>query len=329
MRTLIFLLFLAQSLFSKTPVDYDELLRGYAAEYEAIYRLIPDCCNPTYEDFWLLQDYIVNGKRKYLSWLNHLYPSDLDDRFRMDKRARNVWMIDPDKEGSEVLDFEFETVVINSDPSNKERCIISYASYNKNFIKNIRNMPGNFKKFDFQGHFLYRIGGWPNIAGGSLKLAHVPYAFKVSMFKEAERLGYKQVLWLDTSFRACKNFDVIFDALDVDGYFILTLPYNLTELGSNMVLHSLDITEEEAKRTNYVAGGIIGINFEHENGRNLLNSWYEAAENLGPFLSPRSDQVALGALAYKLGLSHSGKLLDFCSIDEKTIKPNHYFLIWY
>jgi hypothetical protein len=298
----------------------------YSEEYEKVYASISDICHPTFEDFQKIQEYILEGERPYLECLNTFYPDVRNDGLQMGSFMRQTRLISPKNE----IDLSLHVDYLGNDPSNKEWCVISYASYNREYDKKLQLMNSRFRKVKFSGHLLYRIGGWPDIEGGSLKLAHVPYAFKVAMFREAQKLGYKKVLWLDTSMDPQKNFDVFFDIIGVDGYFILEIfPSKLRSHGSETMRISLGVTEEENKIIPQVAGGIVGIDFTHENGRKLLEAWYKAAEDLDPFLSPRSDQAALAAIAYKLGLSPTDSLFAICAIYREEIRLNHYFFISY
>ncbi|HNA61599.1 MAG TPA: hypothetical protein PKW79_00780 [Rhabdochlamydiaceae bacterium] len=92
---------------------------------------------------------------------------------------------------------------------------------NKSFPKGLRRLVEAIAKSDFKGHILYQVGGWPNVEAGDLSLVDVPYAFKVSFFREAKRLGYQRALWLDTSILPVVSLNQIFAMIEEDGYFVM------------------------------------------------------------------------------------------------------------
>jgi hypothetical protein len=297
----------------------------YAADFEEICNQIPDIYHPTYKDFALVENYLNNAERPYLKWLDTFYENR--DGFRMDLRMRNMKLLDPI---TGRCDFKVHRVCFNQSEDNKEQCVVCYASFNHNYgyPRKILGMKKWFWDKNFKGHFLYQMGGWPNTCEGSLRLAPVPYAFKVCMMKEAKRLGYKKALWLDTSMNPQKNFNKLFNILERDGYILLSNnPFRLRDHGSEISRKSFGLTEDEYREIYQAVGGIIGINFDHPKGQALFEAWYQAARDFDPFLSPRSDQPVLGAIAYKLGLEFTATLQDICAIYNDEITSEHYFYI--
>lgn len=265
-----------------TNVNYQKLCEEYRKETESIYGKIKNIESPSEKELAFLQDYLNNGKREYLLWLDTFYPDCRNDHLRLDRRVRNIKLI-RDKEKPSYYPTPY---YIGAKRKDKKQCIICYTSFNQNFVTKIKKMPKLLAKIGYEGHFLSRIGVWPDLEGGSIKLAHVPYAFKVSMLNEARRLGYKNVLWLDSSFIPLTDLSEIFDLIEKNGYFATCLPYSLHSHGSEMMRESLGLTEKEMFQVKQCAGGLVGINFEHPSGITLFNAWYKAAEDLGPFLSP-------------------------------------------
>jgi hypothetical protein len=138
----------------------------------------------------------------------------------------------------------------------------------------------------------------------------VPYAFKVSFLKEAQRLGYKRAFWLDTAVLPYVSLNTIFNLIEEKGYFVLG---NTHVIGPYMDPHaadSLGITMEEANQIPSCSAGIFGVDFTSEIGSKIVNLWYEAAFDPDAFFSPRSDQNVLYTILYQLGIT------DFISIDR-------------
>lgn len=300
---------------------------GYANDYDEVYREISDIRNPTKSDWIKLQKYINRGERPYLESLNTFDLGGPNDGCRYDLRARKFNFLGNKKGAS---DFLLHKEYIHSESEDRDRCIICYASYNANFPKKVKRLIERLKQSKFKGHFLYRIGGWPDVKGGSLKLIHVPYAFKVCLFKEAKRLGYKRVLWMDTSFKPLRDFNEIFRMIKREGYFITSLDKtSLRDRGSKKVQTAFDLSDDEMIEIKEVASGLIGVDFSNERGREIIDRWYKAAEQLDPFLSPRPEQSALAALLYKMDLHPTCSFYDITAIYASNINPKHYFYLDY
>lgn len=328
LRYLLFALCISGSIAinaSDDEIYLKKLCEEYQKEYNAIYARIKDLKNPSAKELKYIQNYLKHGKREYLDWIDTYYPDCRNDGYRIDRRMRNVKIYASGMK----IQLSATPFVIGTTSKNKERCVICYSSYNLNFVTKIKRFPKLLAAANYQGHFLQQIGIWPDVKGGSLKLAHVPYAFKVSMLNEARRLGYKHVLWLDSSFVPQNNLDEIFGQIEKDGYFVTTLPYTLHSHGSEMMRISFGLTDKEMRSNHQCAGGLVGINFDHPDRIKLFKAWYKAAEDLGPFLSPRSDQVALGALIYKLNLPDSGKASYYYAGSKSSLRDHHSLLLQY
>ena len=72
--------------------------------------------------------------------------------------------------------------------------IVSFASYDKNYYTLLKSIPAALEKCGFNGYFLYRMGGFPNPTGIEIQYIGVPYAFKIFMMVEAQKMGFDQVL---------------------------------------------------------------------------------------------------------------------------------------
>lgn len=287
---------------------------------ETIYEKISNVLDPTPEDYKILQNYLLHGERPYLDWLNK-YIQNPGDGYRYDIRVRNFTLI---KEGEEST---LEKVYFYTSPYDREFCIISYASFNEPYPDRIRKLQNNLQKIDFQGHYLYRIGGWPNIEGGSLLLAHVPYAFKLCMFKEVFSYGYKKILWLDSSFTPLQNLSSIFKIIEEKGYLIVSDPNKFSNYINEKVLEYFNLSLDDSNHVDAIAAGIIGFDFTNENARKIFDTWNTAAWELDGFLSSRPEQNALAAVLYKLKLPTTCKLIDICAWEKSEIKPYHTFFI--
>ena len=190
---------------------------------------------------------------------------------------------------------------VNCDKDYRESCLIVYSSFNKNYPRGLTRLVNSVKNSDFKGHILWKIGGWPDLAGGSLKLAHVPYAFKVSFFREAQKQGYKKVLWLDTSFLPAGSINRVFDIIEQQGYFALQNSHTIGPRMNDAAAHAFGFNLNEVKDIISCCGGAFGVDFMTLTGQQIIDAWYKAAENGLAFFSPRADQNALSILLHIYG----------------------------
>lgn len=296
------------------------LIQSTAFSTESIYCKIADLSNPSKEDYRILQDYLSKGERSYLEWLNK-YIQDPEDGFRYDLRVRNFRLI---KENAEPA---LEMVYCNASPDDRDICIISYASFNGSYPEGAKKLQSNLQRVGFHGHYIYRIGGWPDIKGGSLLLVHVPYSFKLCMFKEALSYGYKKILWLDTSFTPLQDLSSIFQIIEKKGYLIVSDSNKFSNYINEKVLQYFNVSFDDSKNIEAIAAGIIGFDFTNENATKIFDAWSIAAYELDGFLSSRPEQNALAAVLYKLNLPTTCKLADLCAWERNKIKLRHLFFI--
>ncbi len=197
---------------------------------------------------------------------------------------------------------KFRTITYDCPLEDRRVCVVSYASYNKHYPEGIQLIDKALKKIGFRGHFVYRIGGWPDLEGGSLKLAHVPYAFKPCFLRELTRLGYQAVLWLDASIRPLKNIDPVFARIRDAGYFFYPSGHTIEQYCCEEAMQALGVAPLEASKIPSMAAGIFGINLSHPLGEEIAKKWYEAAVLEIPFFSARAEQNAMSMILYRMGI---------------------------
>lgn len=128
-----------------------------------------------------------------------------------------------------------------------------------------------------------------------------PYAFKIYSILKAKELGYKRVLWMDSSAWAIKPLTDIDNLIKDNGYF---LEYDGGAVGNwtnDYTLNYFNESRDEMMNVPIVVAGICGFNFEQEISTNILYEWKKAADN-GCFkgswnnnnLSESSDMRCLG-----------------------------------
>lgn len=252
-----------------------------------VYQELSNLFDPTEEDLFKVQDYLTHGERSIIRHLQDYEPN-----------ARNFKIIGTAPEEKP----EYGDIAVNCSENERNNCLIVYASFNKNYPRGLKRLVNFVKNSDFRGHILYRIGGWPDMQGGSLALAHVPYAFKVSFFKEAQAKGFKRALWLDTAILPVVSLNVIFKMIQEAGYFCMGNSHNIGPYMTSPAIQAFGLTFEEADQIPSCSAGITGIDFTTAVGRTIVDRWYTTAQNKVAFFSPRSDQNALSIILYSMGL---------------------------
>lgn len=287
-------------------LDEENRIRIFYFSPEVTSLPISDWQNPTYEDYLLIQKYFKSNLTRVLEQPVSSRPFDTDrlnnDMFGwVTYRLGRLKLIDtPDNLPSLQVDY------LGNDPNQREKCIICYAGYNmpgtgRDYRKGLEYILKSLKYFHFKGHFIYRIGGWPNLKNDRLKYVDVPYAFKPFFFEEVRDMGYKEILWLDAAAVPIKGVDPLFDQMERFGCCFFSQgkmsPQYLIDM--EYVRRALGISGN-----NYLAllSQVVGINVNNPVANELLDRWIQAAERKVAFLEPSGDQLSFSFLVNELGL---------------------------
>lgn len=278
---------------------------------EELYQQIGDIHHPSNDDYFLIQTYLEKGHRPLLDNLK-----DYETRLREFKLIGKR----PDETP------QFGRAFVNCSEEDRENCLILYASYNKNYPQALKRLLDSVMHSDYKGHVLYRIGGWPNTEEGDLTLTGVPYAFKPCFFKEAQKLGYQRVLWLDTSVTPLVSLNEQFCWIKQKGYLVVGNTHTVGPFFNELSARSLKTTLEESFAIPSVSAGIFGLDFSHEQARKALSLWYEAAKDPYAFFSARSDQNALSIILHQL------EMTDWIAYDriaegKQKVSPSSIYLL--
>lgn len=259
-------------------------------EAKVVYGKIKDIRHPTLLDYYLIQNYLTHGKREGLE--------NLKDT---EKRQRDFKLIGkfPEEMPKEGL------IPVNCKPDDRENCLVLYASFNLHYPDGLKRLIKLISESDFKGHILYHLGGWPDLEGGSLVLAHVPHAFKACCFKEAQRLGFKRLLWLDVSIVPVVSLNTIFQMIAKKGYFTIGNYHSIKEYCNPETAAYFGYTLEETNKLLSCQSGFIGVDLTTDNGKKVVDLFYRAAQDKHGYFSARSDQTALSLILHRL------QLLDF------------------
>lgn len=97
---------------------------------------------------------------------------------------------------------------------------------------------------------------------GAPKHEDNPYAFKIYAIEKAFEMGYRQILWLDSSVFAIKNLTPIFDEIEKNGFIFQEAGHYLGNWSSDKQLEYFGITRNEAMEMPMIGNaGFLGLNF--------------------------------------------------------------------
>lgn len=260
---------------------------------------------PTVEDFTLLQNYLHEDPRPELEWVKEYSPTGQVVNTRRYRQLRAFNFVDPSF--AEVPKLQLE--LFNTTLDDKECCIITYSSWNKPYT----SFPDQIKKalqtHGYKGHFVHQVGGFPYVDGGSLSLFDTPYAFKICMFQEAKRLGYRYVLWIDVSLIPEDNLEEIFKELALaKGLFLKDTVafsrrfFSFTLQQNQHIVSALGTTFQDLVQCDHLNARLIGLDLFEPKNIAFLDKWYELAKEKTAFFSPSPEQIPMSYLAHKLGI---------------------------
>lgn len=271
---------------------------------------VADLYHPTLKDYQVIQKLIEKGNSPFIEGLGDFRPRC---QIKMVGKSKN----DIPRQG---------VVAVNCAETEKENCVILYATYNKNYAGGLKRLVEHIARSDYKGHILYRIGGFPNTEAGDFALAHVPYAFKVCFFREAQRLGYKRALWLDTSMIPLVSLNTFFEEIQEQGYLVMGNHFMVGPFFNEKAAPFFKISYQETFQIPSCSSGIFGLDFSHLTALQALSLWYEAAKDPSAYYSARPDQNALSLILYSLGMKN-WLSIDTLAHGKENIHEGSLFLI--
>ena len=104
------------------------------------------------------------------------------------------------------------------------RCIVCCApyrilktqneTYSETRARLINDIAQALSQTNFNGYFLSLVGGFPNPTGKEICYAGVPYSFKIFMMLEAYKLGFTNVLWIDSACLPLRDPTPLFEEIE-------------------------------------------------------------------------------------------------------------------
>jgi hypothetical protein len=226
----------------------------------------------------------------------------------------------------------FKIVHLNNS-SDKKNCVVLYASYNSPYPENVLRIISALEEKGFDGHVIYRIGGYPNLKNGSLKTIHVPYAFKICALQEAYLLGYQNLLWIDCSMIPIRDLKPLFEIIETRGYFAITSGSTIKAEVDNgrinqQALSAMKIPYSSASLAPHITTPLFGLNTHSHVGQEILRSLGEMAEEGSAFFCEWVDEAPISAVLYHMELKPVGIWHQFMIKDNESdgsFDDTHYF----
>lgn len=304
-------LFLSFSLLGSS-LDQEQTLKEHFFSPEVTSLEVSDWYNPTVQDYRTIQKFLSTKIKRIVETPVSSRPFSsqfLNTEFYgwITYRMNRGDLVGADTTESPKLRVHY----FNNKPSAKKKCVICYTSYpiagsgDRDYKRGIAYIIESLRRHHFDGHFIYYIGGWPNVQKGRLKYVDVPYSFKPFLFEEVRDMGYENVLWIDAATIPVKNLDPIFDLIMKNGLCFVgdlsPIPWNEFNRSYKILIPSLQLN----KTYKDLVSQVVGLNLKDPRGVKLLNAWIKAAEQKLPFLL--SDQPPFVFLVNDMNLL-SGKL---------------------
>lgn len=102
-----------------------------------------------------------------------------------------------------------------------------------------------------------------------------PYAFKIYLFEHALGLGYKKIMWLDSSFYVVKNPQPLIDYVNKNGFYFFKTGYNLAQSVNDKTLCYANMVRDGAEQITEYASGCVALNFDFPEVRKMYMRWKE------------------------------------------------------
>lgn len=214
----------------------------------------------------------------------------------------------------------------------KDTVLVSVASngrenYNKAQLSMIDSAItcSNFQQHWYGDYLLYSVdgycpeyknvkinlGSWPKTERYGISWQHAdnPYQFKPYAIQAALELGYKKILWCDSTIRILQNPDLLWVKAAQNGILAWNNEgHPLAPWVKDDAVKELGISYSELPKVKQIMACCIMFDFNNTITQAVFNEWIEASNNnlfmdgssfRGDFRGHRHDQAILSALLYK------------------------------
>lgn len=161
----------------------------------------------------------------------------------------------------------------------------------------ISQMIKNLDALGFNGYLYYRIAGFPNPTGKEIQYASIPYSFKIFLMLEAYKIGFKEILWVDSRLMPIKGIEPIFDVIKKHHAFLVKDKIMMRANFLSRALVTLTTLTGVNPLNHYrIATPVFGLDFSFPTSLEVLKKYYECCDNGYPFLSVFPEEHVLSSI---------------------------------
>jgi len=189
---------------------------------------------------------------------------------------------------------------------NNKNCIVCCTAFkndnNESRYLSSNNIITSLANAGYNGHFILFQGGFPNPTGKEMKYVGVPYCFKIFMMLEAVKLGFKNVIWLDSGCYSLNNPDPLFEILEKDDVLIKKVEsnnnYNAMSFQKTIRLLN-QLTKSDLHSAAYIETIVFGLNMLSDKVQNFIKEYYDMVDLGWPFFSIFPEEIVISAIFNK------------------------------
>jgi hypothetical protein len=264
--------------------------------YEKLISSISNIHSPSVLDFEKMQEYLLS-ERPYL------YPIDLFYDFQR-RSCRQMKIYDQNIPSREVF-------LRSNKKNSKKRAIITYCSLNGPYGLYVNEIAERLSKYNRSYDFYGMIGSYPATQEDGMSLFHIPYAWKVCLFKKMKQQGYEQLIWIDSSMMPIKNPEELFSILDQKKRFFIPAigkyigefyrPYfNMYE----NAFKACGLEPCELLKMRHYQATVIGLDLSDSISFKYLQEWYELTKNIEASCTTLPEELIMTTIGHKMGLDN-------------------------
>lgn len=155
-----------------------------------------------------------------------------------------------------------------------KRCVISLGIGKTAFTISLVRLGESLKRVKFDGDFLFWDEDFPE---GCPSHFDAPFAFKAYCFYAASRLGYTQILWMDSTCVAIRSLSPIFESIIQNGYVLFNNNYDqsLGQWISDEALAFNQMSREDAMTIPEIPCSVIGLDISSDIASSFLSQWHQ------------------------------------------------------
>lgn len=155
-----------------------------------------------------------------------------------------------------------------------QRCVISLGVGKPYFTASLSRLRESLEHVGFEGDFLFWNRELPPDCPPHFE---VPFGFKTHCFYIAKKMGYKEVLWMDSTCVAIRSLKTVFQDISKNGYIFFNNNYDqaLGQWISDEALERNMLTREEVMTIPELPCSVMGLHMESTLATTFLDQWHQ------------------------------------------------------